>query len=125
MVVLVVGLFCLFLLPHPWNGVAFAAALVWEIAHILFFVWYSKRGRAQVGIQTLVGQSALVVTACVPTGQVKLGGETWIARCQTGATAGQKVHVQAVDGLTLLVERKEASEPPFGPRPKRRARLIV
>ena len=111
-VILVVGLICLFLLPHPWNGATFAAALVWEIAHIPFFVWYSKRGRAQVGIQTLIGQSALVVTACFPTGQVKLGGEAWIARCETGATAGQKVHVQAVDGLTLLVEREEASETP-------------
>jgi membrane protein implicated in regulation of membrane protease activity len=110
-VVLVSGLVCLLLLPRPWNEAAFAAALVWEVGHILFFVWYSKRGRAQVGIQTLIGQSALVVTACFPTGQVRLGGETWIAHCETGASVGQKVHVQAVDGLTLLVEHEEASKP--------------
>ena len=109
MVILVAGLICLFLLPHPWNGAAFAAAIVWEIAHIAIFVWYSKRGCAQVGIETLIGRSALVISACAPTGQVKLGGETWIARCETGAAAGQRVHVQAVDGLTLLVEREGSS----------------
>jgi membrane protein implicated in regulation of membrane protease activity len=108
-IVLGAGLICLFLLPQPWNRAAFAAAVVWEIGHILLFVWYSKRGRPQVGIETLIGQSALVVTPCFPTGQVKVGGETWTARCETGATTGQKVHVQAVDGLTLLVEREQAS----------------
>jgi membrane protein implicated in regulation of membrane protease activity len=106
-VMLIAGLICLFLLPYPWNGVAFAVALVWELSHIPFFIWYSKRGRSQVGIQTLIGRSALVITACFPTGQVKVGGETWIAHCETGANAGQKVHVQAVDGLTLLVERED------------------
>ena len=107
-IILILGLLALFLLPHPWNEVAFAAALGWEIATILFLLWYSQRGRAQVGSETLIGQSALVITACFPTGQVKLGGETWIARCETGATAGQKVHVQAVDGLTLLVDVKRS-----------------
>ena len=110
MVIVLVGLVCLFLLPQPWNGAALAVALVWEIGHIPVFVWYSKRGRVQVGVQTLIGQSALVITACVPIGQVRLGGETWSARCETGATAGEKVHVEAVDGLTLLVERERASE---------------
>jgi membrane protein implicated in regulation of membrane protease activity len=107
-VILIVGLFCLFLLPRPWNDAAFAVALVWEIGHIPLFVWYSRRGDVQVGVQTLLGQSALVITGCFPTGQVRLGGETWIARCETGATVGEKVQVEAVEGLTLLVEREEA-----------------
>jgi membrane-bound serine protease (ClpP class) len=108
-VVLVVGLICLFLLPHPWSGVGFASAFVSEIAYVVFFVWYLRRGRAQVGTETLIGRSALVITACFPTGQVKVGGETWIARCEAGATFGEKVRVRAVDGLTLVVEREKAS----------------
>ena len=88
---------------------AFSAAFAWEIATILLVLWYSQRGRAQVGSETLIGQSALVITACFPTGQVILGGETWIARCEAGATVGQEVRVRAVDGLTLTVELDQAS----------------
>ncbi len=62
-VVLVVGLVCLLLLPHPWNGVVLAFALVWEVGYVVFFVWYLRRGRAQVGVQTLIGRSALVITS--------------------------------------------------------------
>jgi membrane protein implicated in regulation of membrane protease activity len=72
-------------------------------------LWYSQRGRAQVGSETLIGQSALVITAYFPTGQVKLGGETWIARCEAGATVEQEVRVRAVTGLTLTVEPDETS----------------
>ena len=108
-IILILGLLALFLLPHPWNDVAFAAAFGWEIATILFLLWYSQRGRAQVGSETLIGQSGLVITTCLPTGQVKLAGETWMARCEAGATVGQKVRVRAVNGLTLTVEPDEAS----------------
>jgi membrane-bound serine protease (ClpP class) len=108
-IILILGLLALFLLPHPWNEAAFSAALGWEIASILFALWYSQRGRAQVGSETLIGQAALVITACFPTGQVKVGGETWIARCEAGASVGQRVRVRAVDGLTLTVELDEAS----------------
>jgi membrane protein implicated in regulation of membrane protease activity len=108
-IILILGLLALFLLPHPWNELAFSAAFGWEIATILFLLWYSQRGRAQVGSETLIGQSGLVITACFPTGQVKLGGETWMARCEAGATVGQEVRVRAVDGLTLTVELDEAS----------------
>jgi membrane protein implicated in regulation of membrane protease activity len=108
-IILFLGLLALFLLPHPWNEAAFSAAFGWEIASILFALWYSQRGRAQVGGETLIGRSALVVTACFPTGRVKVGGETWMARCEAGATVGQQVRVRAVDGLTLTVELDEAS----------------
>jgi membrane protein implicated in regulation of membrane protease activity len=76
------------LLPHPWNEAAFSAAFGWEIASILFALWYSQRGRAQVGSETLIGQAALVITACFPTGQVKVGGETWIAAAKQGRASG-------------------------------------
>jgi membrane protein implicated in regulation of membrane protease activity len=107
-IILILGLVALFLLPHPWNEVAVSAAFGWEIATILLLLWYSQRGRAQVGSETLIGRSALVITACFPTGQVKVGGETWRARCEAGATVGQQVRVRAVDGLTLTVELDEA-----------------
>jgi membrane-bound serine protease (ClpP class) len=58
-----------------------------------------------VGAQTLVGKEAEVLAPCRPIGQVRIGGEIWQARCETGADAGEAVRVTGLDGLTLLVER--------------------
>jgi membrane protein implicated in regulation of membrane protease activity len=74
---LVAGVALLFLLPHPWNGVGFAAAMVWEIVGILFGVWWSQQDEPVVGANTLVGLRAVVVEACEPRGRVKIRGETW------------------------------------------------
>jgi hypothetical protein len=43
-IILFLGLLALFLLPHPWNEAAFSAAFGWEIASILFALWYSQVG---------------------------------------------------------------------------------
>ena len=52
------------------------------------------RGRRKVvGAQTLVGQEAEVLAPCRPTGQVRIGGEIWEARCEDGADAGETVRV--------------------------------
>jgi membrane-bound serine protease (ClpP class) len=58
-----------------------------------------------VGVETLVGASAEVVTPLTPVGQVRIQGELWRARCETQAVAGERVRVRGIDGLTLLVER--------------------
>jgi membrane-bound serine protease (ClpP class) len=57
-----------------------------------------------VGIETIVGRTAVVVLPCYPDGQVKLDGELWQARCEAGAGTGAGVVVREVDGLTLVVE---------------------
>ncbi len=93
-----------FVLPHPWGVVAVAAGLAIEIGESAFWVWLSKRRRAQVGAEALLGAVAEVVTACRPEGSVRVGGELWRARCDHGADAGERVRVRALDGLTLLVE---------------------
>jgi hypothetical protein len=40
---LLVGVVLLLLLPHPWNGVGFAAAMTWEIVTILYCLRWSQR----------------------------------------------------------------------------------
>jgi membrane protein implicated in regulation of membrane protease activity len=35
---------------------------------------------------------------------VRLGGEIWEARCESGASPGDRVRVTGRDGLTLVVE---------------------
>jgi membrane protein implicated in regulation of membrane protease activity len=104
MTLVIAILLAVFLLPWPWSGVAVVAAAVWEATSALAGIWYSRRGRPQVGAEALVGRSAEVVVACRPLGQVRLGGELWRARCDEGADAGERVRVRAVEGITLLVE---------------------
>jgi membrane-bound serine protease (ClpP class) len=89
----------------PWGVPLVAAAAAVEVAESLFWIWLSKRKRAMVGAEALVGRTATVVRPCRPLGYVRLGGELWQAHCAEGADKGTEVRVTALDGLTLVVER--------------------
>jgi membrane-bound serine protease (ClpP class) len=103
-VFLLVGIVLLLVLPWPWNVVGAACAFVLFLGELLF--WHRRvRGQPKkVGAQTLVGQSARVISTCRPEGQVRVGGEIWAARCRDGADPGDAVTVVGRDGLTLVVE---------------------
>jgi membrane-bound serine protease (ClpP class) len=51
----------------------------------------------------MIGAHAEVVAACRPTGQVRIRGELWRARCEAGADVGETVRVDRLDRLTLVV----------------------
>lgn len=97
-------LLALFVLPQPWGLVAVAAGATLDIAETGVFLWWSKRRKAAVGIDALVGKTGVAVSELWPEGQVKIGGEIWKARCAGGCDPGTKVVVRAVDGLTLEVD---------------------
>ena len=94
----------LFVLPSPWGLVAVAVAGVLEVGETSLYIWWSKRRRASVGVETLVGQKGIALGALWPTGQVKVDGEIWGARCDGGCDPGTQVVVRSVDGLTLVVD---------------------
>ena len=98
-------LLAIFVLPEQWRLPVILLAGVIEVAETLFWLWYTRRARVQMGPETLVGATGRVVTPCAPLGQVRLHGELWRASCPEGAEAGDEVRVVALDGLTLLVER--------------------
>jgi membrane protein implicated in regulation of membrane protease activity len=112
---LLIGLAFLFLLPHPWNGVVFTAAMVWAIVGILFGLQWSKRAAPLVGTNVLIGQRAVVVESCKPWGRVKIQGETWQARSHASVDPGDHVRVCSGDGLTLHVEPDQAIYASAGP----------
>ena len=91
-------------LPWPWNFAVIVIAAVCEVSVAVFGIRYSRRRRARVGVETLIGASAFVVTPLVPDGQVKVNGEIWEAHSEREAQTGEKVRITAVDGLTLDVE---------------------
>jgi len=92
-------------LPLPWNLVVIVLAAALELSLWFFGVRYSRRRRAQVGAQTLIGRNGEAITALMPGGQVKVDGEIWEARAPANVRAGETVRVTGVDRLTLEVER--------------------
>jgi membrane protein implicated in regulation of membrane protease activity len=90
----------------PWGIWLIVAGAGVEVAESLFWIWLSKRRRAAVGAEALVGRTVEVVRPCRPDGYVRLDGELWQARCEEGADRGDRVRVVGVDGITLVVERE-------------------
>jgi membrane protein implicated in regulation of membrane protease activity len=97
-------LLAIFVLPSPWGVAAVVVAGALDIAETGVLFWWSKRRRAAVGSETLVGKTGVAVGDLWPTGQVKVNGEIWRARCEGGCDTGTAIVVRSVDGLTLLVE---------------------
>ena len=104
MALVVALLLAFFVLDEPWDLLVVVGAIVLEVGEIVFWFWYSKRRRVQVGAETLIGRPGMVITACRPLGQVRVGGEIWAARCEAGANVGTAVRVVGRDDLTLVVE---------------------
>ena len=104
MTLLIAVLLALFVLPYPWNLIVVIAAAVVDVIETGAFLWWSKRRRAAVGAETLIGKKAVAVGNLWPDGQVRVDGELWNARCDGGAEAGTRVVVRGIDGLTLEVE---------------------
>jgi len=94
-----------FVLPAPSGGLAIVAGGLVETGEVWFWIHWSRRRRADVGVEALIDETATVVAPCTPLGQVRIHGELWRARCEAGADVGDTVRVTGVEGLTLLVER--------------------
>lgn len=70
-------------------------------------VWKAQRGEpVRTGAEKLVGAAAEARSSIDPEGRVWLEGTIWSARLAAGVPpvrAGDRVRVEAVDGLTLVV----------------------
>lgn len=70
-------------------------------------VWKAHRDEpVRTGTEELVGAAAEARSSIDPDGRVWLEGTIWSARLADGATpvqAGDRVRIEAVDGLTLVV----------------------
>lgn len=104
-VILLTGIVLAFLFaPESWRIPVIVAFAILEATETLVTWRLSRRGAPKVGAETLIGASGRTLTDCRPTGTVRVRGEVWQARCETGARPGQAVRVSGRDGLTLLVE---------------------
>jgi membrane-bound serine protease (ClpP class) len=93
-------LLAVFVVPWPWGVATVIGGGVLDIAESLVLLRWSKRRRSPVGVEALVGRTAVVATRT----QVRVAGELWEARSERPLVPGQRVIVRAVDGLTLVVD---------------------
>jgi membrane-bound serine protease (ClpP class) len=91
--------------PWPWNLIAVLGGLAIETVELTWGLRLARRWRPQTGAEAMIGQTAEVVVPCRPTGQVRIKGELWQARCAEGADVGQSVRIEGLEGLTLIVGR--------------------
>jgi membrane protein implicated in regulation of membrane protease activity len=99
-----VAVLLLLILPWPWNLVAFLVTIPLWVGELLVWNRTVRRRRRVVGAETLIGKNAVVSTPCRPSGQVRLEGEIWEARCDKGADPGDTVRIVGRDDLVLVVE---------------------
>jgi membrane protein implicated in regulation of membrane protease activity len=97
-------LLAVFVVPRPWGIALVLVGGTVDVLESLVLLRWSRRRRAATGTEALVGESALVATPCRPLGQVRIAGEIWAARSESGADPGQEVVVRGVKGLVLLVD---------------------
>jgi membrane-bound serine protease (ClpP class) len=109
---LLLAILALLLAPEPWNVIAFAVGLVLWGGEVAFWYRTVRHRRLGVGVETLVGRTAEVISPCLPEGQVRVvgEGEIWRARCVEGARIGETVRIVGVDGLTLIVETEPSAD---------------
>jgi membrane-bound serine protease (ClpP class) len=81
-----------------------------SLAAIFLFLGHlalrAQRAPAATGLEALIGVEARTLTSIAPhiAGQVAVHGEIWRALSRAPLSAGARVRIAAVDGLTLLVE---------------------
>ena len=101
---IILAIALLLLLPSPWSYVGFFGVFGLWLVELLLWNRTVKHRRKVVGAQTLIGREAVVSAPCQPVGQVRLDGEIWAARCNAGASPGDRVRVVARERLMLVVE---------------------
>jgi len=71
----------------------------------------ARRNKVVTGRQGLVGEIGVAETALSPSGKVFIHGELWDAVSTLNVSAGERVVVRQVDGLTLRVDPVVATRP--------------
>jgi membrane-bound serine protease (ClpP class) len=84
-------------------GVSLAAALV-----VVAIIWLALRARKRPlvsGREQMIGSDAVAITDFERQGLVRIHGETWQARSTVPVHAGERLRVEGIDGLVLVLRR--------------------
>jgi membrane protein implicated in regulation of membrane protease activity len=95
------GTLALIFLPLPWNVLVIGVLLVKEVIEISLWVSMRRRNPAS-GTQALVGRRGELIQG----DRVRIAGTSYPARVLEGEP-GDRVVVESVDGMVLLVRRAD------------------
>jgi len=113
---LLVGLMMVFPRDVPalrvsWSFVVpLALAMGGSMALVLWLVTRARSAPVATGTQGMVGETGKAMTDLQPggpEGKVHVHGEIWTARTTSYASRGEEIRVVGVEGMMLLVQRKE------------------
>ena len=96
---------------HPATAIAAGAAFGLITVFVVRLAIRARRNKSLVGIDALIGLTAIAQQPLSPTGQVLVHGELWQAEAPVPVQPGEKVQVRGVRNLTLLVDRIPAAVP--------------
>jgi membrane-bound serine protease (ClpP class) len=94
-------LLAIFVVPAPWGVALVLGGALVEIGEAWGMLWWTRRRRAGVGAEALIGARAEVLDG----DWVRVRGERWRARATDPLRPGETVEVVARDGLVLEVRR--------------------
>jgi membrane-bound serine protease (ClpP class) len=90
---------------HPATAIAAGAAFGLITVFLVRLAIRARRNKSMVGVDALIGLTAIAQQPLSPAGQVLVHGELWQAESPTPIAPGEAVKVRAVRNLTLLVDR--------------------
>jgi membrane-bound serine protease (ClpP class) len=103
--------------PIPEMRVRFLTALAVSVplgiitAFLMGIAVRARRNKIVTGEQGLVGEIGIAQSTLAPSGKVFVHGELWDAVSAVPVTAGERIVVRQVDGLTLRVDPVAAARP--------------
>ena len=68
-----------------------------------------KVEKVKTNLDRVIGMEGIVTSEITPydIGEVKVDGKKWSAKCDKKIEVGSKIKVLSIDGVKLIVERKE------------------
>jgi membrane-bound serine protease (ClpP class) len=90
---------------HPATALSAGLAFGLITVFLLRLAMRARRSKVRMGADAMIGLIAVVTQPLAPIGQVLVNGELWQAESPTPAALGDKVRVNGLRDLTLLVER--------------------
>ncbi len=87
------------------GSVALVAAgfLAWVLTRLVAL----RRSKSVSGKEHLIGRIVEASSDFQGKGRLRVGGEIWWAQCEEPVKKGERLEIEAVDGLTLTVSKKE------------------
>ena len=96
-----------------WSYFFFIMVLELCILYVFIFLWSKyEKIPPKSGVESMIGQEAIIIGWSEKYGQVKHNGEVWKAASNKSAKFkdGQRVIIKSIDGLTLNVHKVKQND---------------